>query len=146
MNKDLVRSKNGILFNGIIADGLHISSATQKLTHLLNPDGTILVTDTISAFGCGDGDYKIGHQNVSVKNNMATVPGTTVLAGSLASMPDCIRNFANSINHGAYIDSLKFAIKAATYNPALFLNVADRKGDFIGSLGSDARFRCSLVA
>lgn len=76
---------------------------------------------TLLLVDLGDGDYKIGHQNVSVKNNMATVPGTTVLAGSLASMPDCIRNFANSINHGAYIDSLKFAIKAATYNPGFLI-------------------------
>lgn len=54
--------------------------------------GLVLVTDAISALGLEPGQYKLGYQDVEVKENCAMLSGTTTLCGAIASMDKCVRH------------------------------------------------------
>jgi len=129
---------NKCIYYGIIADGIHTQDISLKFASILNPEGTILVTDCISATGLGDGIHKLGNQTILVNGNLATVKGTNILAGSLATIPACIKQFEKSIKSQVTIDSLEIALRATTLNPAKFLQIDGKKGSL--RIGSDADF------
>lgn len=47
----------------------------------------------MAAMGLGDGHHYIGQMQVLVEGRRAQVVGTNTLAGSIATMDDCVRHF-----------------------------------------------------
>ena len=102
----------------VIADGLHIA---QEMVHLAwtckEYDKLVLITDSMEATGCPDGEYAIAGQKVIVKNGRAeTLDGA--LAGSTLNLWDGVRN----LMYFADI-ALEDAIACATLNPAEMVGI-----------------------
>lgn len=47
----------------------------------------------MAAMGLGDGNHLIGQMQVKVEGKRAQLVGTNTLAGSIATMDDCVRHF-----------------------------------------------------
>lgn len=117
----------------LICDLIHVSAGAIKLLYKnKGKDNICLITDSIEAKYMPDGIYKLGGQDVFVKNNAARLENNT-LAGSTLKMNEGIRNFKDTLNL-----SLTDAIDCATKNPAKILGVYDRKGSI--KVGKDADF------
>ncbi|KZS11258.1 N-acetylglucosamine-6-phosphate deacetylase [Daphnia magna] len=119
------------VYYGIIADGIHTHPAALRIAYRTHPKGLVLVTDAISALGLEPGQYKLGYQDVEVKENCAMLSGTTTLCGAIASMDKCVRHLKRATEC-----STVEALEAATLHPACALGIQDRKGSLL--FGRDA--------
>ena len=119
------------LHYGIIADGLHSHPASVSIAYQSHPQGCVLVTDAMCAMGLGVGSHQLGTMNVEVKRGtmsgrhgiMAVLSGTETLAGSVASMDECVRNFNAFTKCG-----VAAACEAASLSPARLLGIDNTKG------------------
>ena len=104
----------------IICDGMHISPEMISLTHKVKgEDKVVLVSDSMEATGCADGNYSIAGNPVVVKDGRAvTLSGA--LAGSTLTLETAVRNYMKFCSI-----SLEEAILAATANPARAVGAAD---------------------
>eukprot|EP00466_Bigelowiella_natans_P016202 jgi/Bigna1/88397/estExt_fgenesh1_pg.C_310133 len=126
-------------YYGIIADGIHAHANSVRIAFKAHPEGAVLVTDAMGAMGLGDGLYKPTFVDVDVAvestilyhRSSAEWMGTDTLAGSIATMDSCVRNFRKFTGC-----SIVEAIRAATLRPAEVLNMEKRKGSL--SFGCDA--------
>lgn len=117
-----------------ICDGEHLHPAIVKMASRCKPaDKFMLVTDSMAAAGCADGEYAIAGLPVFVKNGRA-VNEEGALAGSTL---DLFRAVCNTMD---FCDlPLEAVIPFATSNPADMLGIADtcgrilpgRRADFI---------------
>nr|CAG4641702.1 EOG090X06GX [Eurycercus lamellatus] len=121
------------VFYGIIADGIHTHPAALRIAYKTHPQGLVLVTDAMSALGLEPGRYKLGQQDVDVKENCAVLAGTSTLCGAVATMDKCVRHFKEATGC-----STVEALEAATLHPACSLGIQDRKGSL--EFGRDADF------
>ncbi|XP_039270598.2 N-acetylglucosamine-6-phosphate deacetylase-like [Styela clava] len=126
-------AKNRKIYYGMITDGIHSHPAALRIAHRANPEGLVLVTDAISAMGLPPGVHKLGQQSLTISGFTAHLTGTDTLAGSVATMPYCIKHF-----HKATGCSMEQAIEAATLHPAESLHIDDKKGTL--EYSSDADF------
>ncbi|KAF8590850.1 carbohydrate esterase family 9 protein [Ramaria rubella] len=113
-------------FYGIIVDGCHSHPHSVRLAYTAHPDGCILVTDAMPILDphLKDGIHPWRDGRRLVKQGVRLyVEGTETLAGSVVSLDICVRNFSQFTGC-----TLGQAIKCATYNPAVCLNIANRKG------------------
>lgn len=117
---------------GIIADGIHLHPTTVKLAWHAHPDGFILVTDAMKTVGQPDGvyDWTNGDRFVK-KGSLLTLEGTDTIAGSCASLIECVNNFWTWSDA-----SLPEVINAVTATPAKMLGVQETKGTL--QAGADA--------
>lgn len=77
----------------IIVDGIHLApGAVRILLKAKGRERILVVTDSMSATGCGDGDYFLGGHNVTVRNNDALLAGTAIRAGSVLTMDKAFEN------------------------------------------------------
>lgn len=120
----------------VIADGLHICPEMVALAwQCKKPDRMVLITDSMEATGCSDGEYAIAGQKVIVKNGRAeTLDGA--LAGSTLNLWDGVKNLMAFAGI-----PLEDAIAAATVNPAEMLGIGDR----VGSIEAGKRADLLLV-
>ena len=103
----------------IICDGVHIHPATVRTTFkMMGEDRMILISDSMRAAGLPDGQYTLGGQDVNVKGNNATMVLDGALAGSVTTLPDCVRTVVKEMGI-----SLETAIACATINPARSLGI-----------------------
>ena len=101
----------------LICDGLHVHPAMVRLTYrLIGADRLCLVSDAMAATGLGDGSFKLGSQDVTVRGNEARLSDGTI-AGSVT---DLMQVFENAVAFG--IPPLD-ALKAVTINPARALGI-----------------------
>ena len=120
---------NPALSAEIIADGIHVDPLlVQMFFRLKGPERAILVSDALSAAGCGDGRYQLGAMAVEVKAGHCIHEGR--LAGSVLTLDQAVRN---AMTLGG--SSLPAAVAMATRNPAALLGLT-HKGRL--EVGADA--------
>ncbi len=122
-------------YYGIIVDGVHAHPASVKIAYKAHPRGLVLVTDAMAAMGLTKGEFQLGEQMVSVdpEKKRVTLVGSQTLAGSIATMDECVRNFKKFTGC-----STVQALEAATLRPAQVLGITDTKGSL--AFGRDADF------
>ena len=98
-------------------------------------DKLVLITDSMEATGCLDGEYAIAGQKVIVRNGRAeTLDGA--LAGSTLDLWQGVLNFMRFT--GA---SLEDAVACATVNPSQMVGIAD----LVGSIEAGKRADLVLI-
>ncbi|GFN81608.1 N-acetylglucosamine-6-phosphate deacetylase [Plakobranchus ocellatus] len=125
--------QNRKVYYGLISDGIHTHPAALRIAHRVHPEGIVLVTDAIQATFLPDGTYPFGEQTVVVKGKYSYLKDTNTLAGSTASLDECVRLFAKETGCGHAL-----ALEAASLHPAQMLDIVDKKGTL--DFGSDADF------
>ena len=109
---------------GIISDGIHLHPTTVKIAWNAHPHGFILVTDAMKTVGLPDGVYDWTNGDRWVKNGpLLTREGTDKIAGSSATLVECISNFW-TWPHA----TIPEVIKAVTTTPAEMLGLQRVKG------------------
>jgi N-acetylglucosamine-6-phosphate deacetylase len=114
----------------VIADLVHVAGpAIQVLLGVKGFDTVVAITDGIAATGMGDGNYRLGSFEVTVRDGVCrNAEGR--LAGSTLTLDRAIRNLV------ALGVPLVDAVRMATVLPARRLGLAGKKG--IIAVGSDA--------
>ena len=97
----------------MICDGFHIAPHMVGLAYRLAGERLVLITDSMEATGCVDGEYRIAGNPVTVKDGKARTHDGAI-AGSTLSMWEAVCNLQDFA--GA---SLGDAVYAATMAPAL---------------------------
>lgn len=114
---------SGSCWTELIADGLHICPEMIAFAyHCKQKDRFVLITDSMEATGCPDGEYAIAGQKVIVRGGRAeTLDGA--LAGSTLNLWDGVKNLMRFA--GA---SLADAVACATKNPAEMVGIYGEVG------------------
>ncbi len=108
----------------IICDGIHVhGSMVRAAFKMMGEDRMILISDSMRAAGLGDGRYTLGGLEVDVRGNRATLVSDGVLAGSVTTLPDCMRIAVKEMNL-----PLETAVACATIQPARSLKIDKEYG------------------
>jgi N-acetylglucosamine-6-phosphate deacetylase len=125
---------NDALFAEIVCDGVHVDPAMVRLFFKAKgPEKSILITDGMSATGMPDGGYKLGDLDVEVAHGRCTIAGSDVLAGSVLTMDEAVRNFAEFTGAG-----IATSTQLAARNPARLMGLAQNWGCL--EVGREANF------
>ncbi len=73
----------------LVADGVHVHPSVLALAW--RAGRTVLVTDAMAAAGAADGDYRLGSLSVVVRDGVARLPSTGVIAASTATLASSLR-------------------------------------------------------
>ncbi len=113
----------GDKFAELICDGIHISPEMIRLAYsMLRDRRTVLISDSMEATGCPDGEYTIAGNPATVKNGIALTPDGA-LAGSTLTLDAAVNNLMDFCHI-----PLTEAILCATENPARQIGVFDSRG------------------
>lgn len=107
----------------VIADGVHVDPALYRhVSRAAGADRLSLITDAMAAAGMSDGHYRIGRMDVAVDGGVATLAGTSTIAGSTATMD---RVFRYAIEHSGLPrdEALRQAVAQSSVNPARALGL-----------------------
>lgn len=74
-----------------IVDGHHLDPTAVDVVRAAAPGRLVLVSDAMSATGCGDGDHTIAGSAVSVRGGVARLADGSSLAGSTITVADAVR-------------------------------------------------------
>lgn len=108
----------------IICDGVHIHpSAVRTAFRMMGAERMIFISDSMRAAGMPDGQYTLGGLDVAVKGNRAELVSDGALAGSVTTLPDCVRTAVKEMDI-----PLETAIACATIHPAKSLGVDELYG------------------
>lgn len=108
----------------LICDGIHIHPSVVRATfQMMGAERMILISDSMRATGMPDGSYTLGGLDVNVRGNRATLASDGALAGSVTTLPDCVRIAVKKMGI-----PLETAIACATIHPAKSLKIDDRYG------------------
>lgn len=99
-------------FCELICDGFHIAPEMVKLAYRLAGERLALITDSMEATGCPDGEYSIAGMPVTVKDGKARTHDGAI-AGSTLSMWEAVLNLRDFAEI-----SFERALYAATLAPA----------------------------
>lgn len=114
---------NGSGYGEMIVDGVHICADVVRLAYrCLGGERTVLITDSMSATGCADGNYSIAGMPVVVQNGRA-LTNEGAIAGSTLNLWDGVKNLMSFAGIG-----LADAIACATINPARMVGIDTRVG------------------
>lgn len=117
----------------LICDGVHIHPAVVRATfQMLGADRIILISDSMRAAGMEDGRYTLGGLDVEVRGNRATLVSDGALAGSVTTLPECLRTVVLQMGI-----PLETAVACVTANPARRLGVYDRYGSITAGKQGD---------
>ncbi len=110
------------VFCELICDGFHIAPEMVKLACRMKGNHLTLITDSMEATDCSDGEYAIAGMPVIVKEGKArTIDGA--IAGSTLSLWEAVKNLVSFADV-----SLGEAVYAATMAPALQVGLAREIG------------------
>lgn len=119
----------------LIVDGMHICPDMVELTYRCKADRLVLITDSMEATGCPDGEYAIAGQKVIVRNGRAeTLDGA--LAGSTLNLWEGVKNLMRFAGV-----SLSAAVACATLHPARMTGI----DNMVGSIAPGKRADLLLV-
>jgi N-acetylglucosamine-6-phosphate deacetylase len=96
----------------IILDGVHLAPDTVRMVWQAAAGRLALVTDAVAGAGASDGSYHLGDVSVEVRDGVVRRDGDGVLAGSVLTMIEAVRNL-----HALGVP-LEAALGAATAVPA----------------------------
>lgn len=118
------------LYSEIICDGFHLHPGIVRLIIKVKGDDKILaITDSIMAAGLSDGEYKLGVNDIVVKDGDAQLASDGTRAGSTLTMDRALRNLIKFTGK-----DLEDVIRFLTKNQANVLGL-DNKGEI--ALGKD---------
>jgi N-acetylglucosamine-6-phosphate deacetylase len=104
----------------LICDGIHVSPEMVRLAYkMLGGERLVLISDSMQATGCPDGEYAIAGTPVIVKDGIARTPDGA-LAGSTLTVDTAVNNLMRFCGI-----SLENAIPCVTANPAKQMGVYD---------------------
>ena len=106
----------------LILDGEHVHADVARMLIEQAPGRVALVTDAMAAAGADDGDYRLGSLNVSVRNGLAHLSGTSTIAGSTLTQDAALRR---ALEIGIPAPA---AVAALTAVPARAIGLGDRFG------------------
>ncbi|MCL1883138.1 MAG: N-acetylglucosamine-6-phosphate deacetylase [Defluviitaleaceae bacterium] len=116
-----------------ICDGLHVHPGMLRLLlKIKGNDRFIAITDSIMATGLGDGNFKLGESDITVKNGDAMLSDLSCRAGSTLTMHKALKNL--SLFTGK---SLFEVSPLLSKNPAEFIGLGNRKGQIIEGMDAD---------
>jgi len=97
-----VLSLSDQLWIGLIADGFHVPAfALRNYLKIAGVDRCVVVTDAIAAAGMGVGRFSLGKLEVEVGDDLVPrLPGTSLFAGSAATMPRMVETLRNDLRLG----------------------------------------------
>ena len=113
---------NDEIYCELIADGFHIAPAVVKLLYNMKGDFTVLVSDSMEATDCPDGEYSIAGLPVTVKDGKARTHEGAI-AGSTLSLIDGVKNLARFA-----VIRFEDALYCATASPAMMIGAYDSVG------------------
>ena len=106
----------------LICDGFHIAPEMVRLAGTMKKDHLVLITDSMEATGCADGEYTIAGMPVTVKDGKARTHDGAI-AGSTLSMWKAVKNYRDFAGV-----SFEEAVYAATMAPAVEVGLTDEIG------------------
>lgn len=107
----------------LILDGLHVHPDVAAMVFSSAPGRVALVTDAMAAAGADEGDYRLGSLNVTVRDGLALLSGTSTIAGSTLTQDVALRCAIESAGL-----SPRDAVAALTATPAHALGIGRRHG------------------
>lgn len=120
-------------FCELICDGMHVSPEMVRLAYTcLTPERLVLITDSMEAAGCTDGDYTIAGSPCRVRNGKALTPEGK-LAGSTLDLKSAVENLMSFCGSG-----LAEAVRCATLNPAREVGIDGTVGSLRPGKRADA--------
>jgi N-acetylglucosamine-6-phosphate deacetylase len=76
----------------LVLDGHHVHPDVAEMLFRAAPRRVALITDSMAAAASEDGDYRLGSLNVSVRDGLAVLSGTSTIAGSTLTQDAALRN------------------------------------------------------
>jgi N-acetylglucosamine-6-phosphate deacetylase len=97
------------------------------------PGRVALITDAMAAAAADDGDYRLGSLNVSVRDGLAVLSGTSTIAGSTLTQDVALQLALSEVGLEPSV-----AVAALTAVPARALGLGDRFGLLEPGYAADA--------
>lgn len=117
----------------LIADGIHVHPAVVRNTlKILGNNQVIFISDSMRGTGMPDGRYSLGGLPVIKKGREARLAGNGALAGSVTSLPDCVRVAVKEMDV-----PLETAVLCSTVNPAKSLGIFSERGEIVPGKKAD---------
>lgn len=117
----------------LICDGLHVHpSAVRAAVRMMGAERIVFISDSMRAAGMPDGSYTLGGLDVTVRDGRAVLASDGTLAGSVATLPDCVRTAVKQMHI-----PLETAIACATINPAKSLGIESLYGSIAAGKKAD---------
>jgi N-acetylglucosamine-6-phosphate deacetylase len=107
----------------LVLDGHHVHPDVAEMVFRAAPGRVALITDSMAAAASADGDYRLGSLNVSVRNGLAVLSGTSTIAGSTLTQDAALRNAVTAVGL-----SLPDAVAALTAVPARAMGLGSQLG------------------
>ena len=124
----------GNAYGEVICDGIHVSPEMVLLAYKLKGERITLISDSMEATDCPDGDYSIAGNPVRVENKIArTLDGA--LAGSTLTLDRALANLMSFCGI-----RLEDAIISATESPAREVGIFDKYGSIDENKMADILF------
>ncbi|HEU0257386.1 MAG TPA: N-acetylglucosamine-6-phosphate deacetylase [Microbacteriaceae bacterium] len=117
----------------LILDGVHVHPDVARLLFAGAPGRVTLITDAMAATGVGDGEYRLGSLDVTVKGGKAVLKGTDSIAGSTLTQDRALRLAIERVGLEP-----RAAVEALTLTPARVLGRADEFGRLAPGYAADA--------
>lgn len=76
----------------LVLDGHHVHPDVAAMLFAAAPGRVALITDSMAAAAADDGDYRLGDLNVTVREGLAVLSGTSTIAGSTLTQDAALRN------------------------------------------------------
>jgi N-acetylglucosamine-6-phosphate deacetylase len=117
----------------LILDGLHVNPDVAALAFAQAPGRIALITDAMAAAASSDGDYRLSGLNVTVKDGLAVLSGTSTIAGSTLTQDAALRI---AIERARITPAT--AVEALTLTPARVLGLEKQFGYLKPGYAADA--------
>lgn len=117
----------------LILDGRHVHPGVAALLFDEAPGRVALITDAMAAAAAADGDYRLGSLNVSVRDGLAVLSGTSTIAGSTLTQDVALHLALSEVGLDPSV-----AVAALTAVPARALGLGDRLGLLEPGYAADA--------